>query len=90
VKGVHRCRVGGERVVDECARDDDADDRHPDEAGDASDGVVDGGRDPGVALVRIGEDGGDERGDRERQSEGSGRSPTRPRTAEAPRTHSTS
>ena len=70
MEGAHRGSVGRESVVDERPCDDDAHDRYPDEAGDAGDGVVDRGRDPGVALVRVGEDGGDERGDREREPEG--------------------
>ena len=69
MKRSHRFCVRREGVADECARDDDPDDRHADEAGDAGDGVVDGRGNTGVAFVGVGEDGRHEWCDREREPE---------------------
>ena len=57
--------VCGEGVAEERARDHNPDQRDADEPSDASDGVVDRGRDTGVALVGVGEHRRDERGDGE-------------------------
>ena len=69
VKRSYRFCVRREGVTHECARDDDPDDRHADEAGDAGDGIVDGRGNTGVAFVGVGEDGRNEWCDRERESE---------------------
>ena len=69
VEGTNGFVVRGEGVSDKRARDEDADERDADQAGDAGDRVVDRGRDPGVGLVGVGEHGGGERGDRHRQTQ---------------------
>ena len=51
------------------ARDDDADQRDADQSRDAGDGVVDRRGDPCVVLVGVGEDGGGQRRDREREAD---------------------
>ena len=51
------------------ARDDNADDRDTDETGDACDRIVDRRSDASITFVGVGENGRDEQGDGERQSE---------------------
>ena len=51
-------------------RDDRADDRDPEQAGDPRDRVVHAARDARLALAGIGEHGGGERGDDHRQADG--------------------
>ena len=69
MEGPHGLGVGGEGVADQRAGNDDADDRDADEPRHTRDGVVDRGRDAGVCLVGVREDGGRQRGNREGETE---------------------